>query len=928
MRPDRWQEVERLYHAALERDPEVRAAFLAAASDGDEELLDEVRSLLEQHTADSRLDRAVWEPGAESTDTRFAAGTQLGQYRIEAPLGAGGMGEVFRARDTRLNRTVAIKISQRRFTGRFKQEARAVAALNHPNIVQVYGLESEDGDDFIVMEFVPGRTLAELLRVGRLSLDQALEYANQIASALAAAHAAGVVHRDIKPGNIIVTDAGVVKVLDFGLAKVEQNAVASDTAVTAGAETGAGTVLGTAAYMSPEQAESKAVDARSDIFSTGALFYEMLTGSRAFDGDSTLGVLSKVLRETPRGIRELRPEVPQAVERIVSRCLEKNPALRYASGKELAGELMLCRRPARAPLTGRTGMLIAAALIATIGLSGWLYYRNGRARWTRDEALPRIRNLVAKGDYVAAFDLTRTAFQYVPDDPQLKQHWSELSLPMNLTSTPPGAKVLYKPYGEAGAPWRLVGETPLVNVRMPAFFMQVRLEKNGFEPAEFATHGVVLLGQNIPLSTAGSVPAGMVAAPARPSWLGPIDVMPLPDYFLDKFEVTNRQFKQFVDAGGYRDSKYWRHPFRKDGRDISLAEGVALLRDATGRPGPSGWELGAYPKDQADFPVSGASWFEAAAYCEFRGKALPTVHHWRTVAGFSIFSEILRLSNFGGAGPARVGAYTGMSGLGAYDMAGNVKEWCWNSAGEWRAILGGGWNEPSYMYRAEDAQDPFTRGPSYGFRCALYTIQVPDEAFAPISHPVRNYWTEKPVKDEVFEIFRRMYAYDKTPLDAKTEGVDESNEYWRKEKVSYRAAYGDERIPAFLYLPRNARPPYQAVLWAPGGYAYVLRSSETGLPTEYFKFLLRTGRAVLYPVYKGTFRTADRKRQRSQRHSRCDGSVCEGCLPVGGFSGEPPGHPKRQSGVLRPQFNGNGRDYSCAGAAAQDRHTGWLRLLG
>jgi serine/threonine protein kinase/pimeloyl-ACP methyl ester carboxylesterase len=854
MRPDRWREVERLYHAALERDPEARAAFLAEASAGDQELHDEVQSLLEQHSGDSRLDRAVWEPGAESTPRRFAAGTQLGQYRIEAPLGAGGMGEVFRALDTRLNRTVAVKISKRRFTGRFKQEARAVAALNHPNIVQIYELGSEDGDDFIVMEFVPGRTLAELLRAARLSLDQALEYANQIASALAAAHAAGIVHRDIKPGNIIVSDAGVVKILDFGLAKVEQTAVAGDTTVTLAAQTGAGTVLGTAAYMSPEQAEGKAVDARSDIFSTGALFYEMLTGRRAFDGDSTLRVLSKIFHETPREIRELRPEVPRAIARIVRRCLEKDPALRYPSGKELAGELLLCRRPARAALTRRAGILIAAALIATISFSGWLYYRNWRSRWTREEALPRIRNLVAKGDYVAAFDLTRKALQYVPDDPQLKQHWFEISLPINLTSTPPGAKVLYKRYGEADAPWRLVGETPFANVPMPAFFMQVRLEKKGFESAEFATHGVVLLGQNIPLSTAGSVPAGMVVAPARPSWLGPLNIMPLPDYFLDKFEVTNRQFKQFVDAGGYRDSKYWHHPFRREGRDISLEQAMPLLRDATGRPGPSSWELGAFPKDQADFPVSGVSWFEAAAYCESSGKALPTVHHWRKVAGFSIYSEILRFSNFSGTGPARVGAYTGISGLGAYDMAGNVKEWCWNSAGERRAILGGGWNEPSYMYMVdEDAQDPFTRGPSYGFRCAIYSGQVPAEAFAPISRPVRDYLTEKPVSGDVFEVFRRMYEYDKTPLDPKTEGVDESNEYFRKEKVSYRAAYGDERIPAFLYLPRNARPPYQAVLWVPGGYANIMRSSETGLPTEYFKFLLRTGRAVLYPVYKGTF---------------------------------------------------------------------------
>jgi len=280
---------------------------------------------------------------------------------------------------------------------------------------------------------------------------------------------------------------------------------------------------------------------------------------------------------------------------------------------------------------------------------------------------------------------------------------------------------------------------------------------------------------------------------------------------------------------------------------------LTRLHDTNGRPGPGGWELGAFPKDQAEFPVSGVSWFEAAAYCEFRGKALPTVHHWRKVAAFSIFSEILRFSNFGGVGPARVGTHAGLSGLGAYDMAGNVKEWCWNSAGERRAILGGGWNEASFAYIDDDAQDPFTRGPSYGFRCAVYQGQVPAEAFAPIIQGGRDYSTSKPVGDDVFDVFRRMYAYDHTPLDSRTEGVDESSEYWRKERVSYRAAYGDERIPAFLYLPRNARPPYQAVLWAPGGYAYRLRSSETGLPTEYFKFLLRTGRAVLYPVYKGTF---------------------------------------------------------------------------
>lgn len=790
-------------------------------------------------------------------------GTQIGSYRILEKLGQGGMGEVYKAEDSRLKRLVAIKILRRDRVApdqerlRFLQEGRAVSALNHPNIVQIYELASHDGEDCIVMEFAPGPTLAQLLSQKRLTVDQAMDYANQMASALAAAHAAGIVHRDIKPGNIIVTEAGVVKILDFGLAKREPNIADGDSTLTAGPETGAGTVLGTAAYMSPEQAEGKPVDARSDVFSTGAVLYEMLTGTRAFDGDSTLAILSKVLRDAPPPVRELRAEVPQAAERIVGRCLEKDPALRYPSGRELASDLVACRRPAQSgPPSSRARVIAACVLIAAVASAGWLYYRGRRARWARNEALPKIQALIVKGDYPAAFDLTRTALGYVPDDPQLKQHWSEISFPLTLTTTPPGARASYRPYGDANSPWRLVGVTPFENVRTPLAYVHLRVEKDDSEPAEFAAYTAALQGQNIPLYRNGQVPAGMVPVPAQAPWMGPSDVMPLPDYFLDRFEVTNRQFQQFVDAGGYRDPKYWRDPFRKDAGAISLEQAVARFRDMTGRPGPAGWELGKFPKDQADFPVGGVSWFEAGAYCAYVGKALPTVHHWRKAAGFGIVSDILLFSNFVSAGPARVGAHTGISGFGAYDMAGNVKEWCRNGAGaggELRAILGGGWNEPSFAYRDEDAQDPFTRAATYGLRCAAYPSDVPPAALEPMGKATRDYSTEKPVGDDVYEILRRMYAYDKVPLDAKTEDVNDANENWRKEKVSYRAAYGGERIPAYLFLPKNARPPYQTVLWVPGSYAWVLRNSETGAGTQFFNFLLRTGRAVLYPVYQGTF---------------------------------------------------------------------------
>jgi dienelactone hydrolase len=186
-------------------------------------------------------------------------------------------------------------------------------------------------------------------------------------------------------------------------------------------------------------------------------------------------------------------------------------------------------------------------------------------------------------------------------------------------------------------------------------------------------------------------------------------------------------------------------------------------------------------------------------------------------------------------------------------MAGNVKEWVQNKAGERRVILGGSFNEPGYTFHDLDAQYPLTRLPTFGVRCAYFPTAVPAAALLPIARPERDYSTEKPVGNKTFEIFRRMYSYDKKPLIAKTETVDDSNELWRKETVSYAAAYGGERIPAYLFLPKNVKPPYQTVLWVPGGYAQLLRSSVTGASTDAFDFLLRAGRAVLYPVYKGTF---------------------------------------------------------------------------
>ena len=262
-------------------------------------------------------------------------GQSLGHYRINDKLGQGGMGVVYRALDTRLGRPVAIKVlphgavadpeRKRRFT----HEARAASALNHPGIVTIYEIDSVDGVDFIAMECVEGRTLQELCGRKGLPLPEALDYAVQLADALSSAHAAGIVHRDLKPSNIMVTAKGLLKVLDFGVAKLTEPGTSDDPAATQTLLTREGAVMGTVAYMSPEQAEGKLVDARSDIFSFGSVFYEMLSGRRAFQRETTTSALSAILRDEPARLREVAPHVPREVERVVGLCLRKDLRRRF-----------------------------------------------------------------------------------------------------------------------------------------------------------------------------------------------------------------------------------------------------------------------------------------------------------------------------------------------------------------------------------------------------------------------------------------------------------------------------------------------------------------------------------------------------------------------------------------------------------------------
>ena len=337
----RWEHVKAVFNEALARDAPSRVVYLDQACEGDDALRAEVESLLEAHYDAGHLAEgsplgAMPASAVVSLGDRLRPGVRLGPYEIISKVGQGGMGEVYRAHDTRLDRAVAVKVLPAEFAAdpdrlaRFEREARATAALNHPNILAVHDVGTFGDVSYLVTELLEGQTLRSVLAGPRLPVTRAVEYGAQVARALGAAHDRGILHRDLKPDNVFLTRDGRIKVLDFGLAKLI--APGQDATVET---TGPGKVLGTVAYMSPEQARGVAVDQRTDIFSLGTVLYELLTGRRAFSGATQADVLSAVIKDEPPALAELGLHIP-AVDRIVRRCLEKDRDHRFRTAHDLA----------------------------------------------------------------------------------------------------------------------------------------------------------------------------------------------------------------------------------------------------------------------------------------------------------------------------------------------------------------------------------------------------------------------------------------------------------------------------------------------------------------------------------------------------------------------------------------------------------------
>jgi pimeloyl-ACP methyl ester carboxylesterase len=620
----------------------------------------------------------------------------------------------------------------------------------------------------------------------------------------------------------------------------------------------------------------------------------MLSGQLPFKGEREASILYSVAHEEPKPLKEIKRGLPLELQQIINRALRKKPESRYSSATEIIKDLKKYQNVLQAEELGafnlrtflrriRTPRIAIPAVIVLLVIAFiavWLFNRQANIRWAREEALPEVERLIDASwrDFTEAYRLGEKAEEYIPNDHKLAELFSKCSLNINIKTEPPGAQIYMKEYRAPDSEWEYLGVSPFENIRLPVGIFRWKMEKEGYETVMAAAStwdiggGKKLLIPNDlvrVLDEKGSIREGMVRVPGAQTPLGKLD-----DFFIDKYEVTNKQYKEFKDSGGYRNKEYWKHEFVNDGRVLTWEEAMAEFVDQTNRLAPAPWQAGDYPEGQENYPVSGISWYEAAAYTAFVRKSLPTGQHWGLargentslikwpqLGGFEVFAPF---SNFEGNRPVPVGSLPGITSYGAYDMAGNVREWCWNETAVGRLIRGGAWNDNTYRFTELAQAPPFDRSSHNGFRCALYPDpeKIPESAFAKTTFgETRDSYKEKPVPDSIFQVYKEQFLYDKTDLNARLESRGESSGDWIHERISFDAAYGGERIISHLFLPKNTLPPYQTVLYFPGTGSLFQSSSED--LENYFEFpvflsfLVKNGRAVLYPVYKGTFERRD-----------------------------------------------------------------------
>ncbi len=840
-------------------------------------------------------------------------GNTILHYKIIDKLGEGGMGIVYKAEDTKLKREVAIKFLPNNFNvsakdkEKLKLEAQIAAGFNHPNIATVFAIEEFGDDTFIVMEYVKGNELKDIIRNNpdrKLNFNDFLNYAIQITEGLNAAHKKGIIHRDIKSSNIMLSDDGRIRVMDFGLAHIHGDPLLTKK----------GSTPGTTAYMSPEQLRGEEVDLRADIWSLGIVFYEMLTGQPPFQGNFDQAIIYSILHEKPKSLKKINPEVPDELEQVVLSCLEKDRKKRIQSAEDLLTQLKALQSktsvsgirkfsPSRLKIS-RAG-LVAATIIAAvlIMLAAFLPIKKIFNPENLPEIHSRLQKLVNDEKYFEAHLLAEEHKSLLENDSVFQQLSLIIYDTLSVTSDPEGAKVYllrYNPHNtDSTGNGKLIGETPIKNLQIVRGDYLIIIEKSAeqketseneltfpfgkieYIPVKRVASSYPIMKEfpvivrgikiNAKLIEKDKLPENMVFVPGGNHKLMSSSVqqekpLTLDNYFIDKYEVSNADFKKFIQAGGYLKEEYWKYKFKKNGKEIPWQEAMKLFIDRTNLNGPRSWVNQNYPAGKEKYPVTDITWYEAAAYAEFLGKSLPTVYQWEKAARNGVpnyhstsmpwgliyaLDDISGRTNFNSNGTVPVDKFDfGISYYECYNVAGNVKEWCLNKSTDGFVYADGSYQDSNYVFGTFKSFDGFYSSPALGFRCVKNlptsksdqgSMMIDLNVQVPVYHPV---------DDSKMKSILKLYDYEKKPLNPKIIFTEE-NKYWVKEKVAFDSPFGD-KILGYLFLPKKSEKPFQCILWNPHSGVYRYGYSSDWAAEKLFTENIKYGRALFVIIPKGT----------------------------------------------------------------------------